>query len=165
MLLLLFTTLHAGDRWDYLMRTHSDITWNQRNKIYLTEICEKISKKHQLIVHMADETMQPFDKCKWAYSFISMEKLEPDQAVDLLKRVFNDILTEIHRNRQTVVYLTEDVDAKTFSPALIGLKISFLNKDSKRIESPHVARVYISEGHILYNVSVDNQLQNPIALF
>ena len=165
MLLLLFTTLHAGDRWDYMMRTHADISWRERNLIYLTQICEKISKKHNLITHMANESMQPFEKCKWAYSFISREKLEPEPSVDLLKRVFNDVLTEIHKNPEAIIFLTEDVDAKTFSPSLIGLKISFLQKDNKRIESPNVARVYISQGHILYNFALDNELQNPIALF
>lgn len=162
--LLIFGFLEAGDRWDYMLRTHSDITWNERNELFLNQICDKIAKKHNLIVHLSNSSMQPFENCKWAYSFFSMEMLNVTEASALLKKVYTDILTEIHHNREAVIFLTQDVDAKTFPTDLVALKLSFFQKDKLRCPAPYIARIYISEGHMHYNLAIDNQLQNPIAL-
>ena len=164
-LLLIFTTLNAGDRWDYYLRTHSDISWNEKNQIVLTKVCDKISQKFNLITQHSQPSMAPFKSCKWSYSYLSNDKLTPEQAGNLLRKVYLETMAEIHRSPETITYLTEDTDAKTFSSAIIGIKISFFQKDRSRPPLPYAARIYADAGKTFYNLAgSDNQLDFPIAL-
>lgn len=163
-LFFFFASLSAGDRWDFYMRTHSDITFNERNEEFLVQVADRVANKFHLIMHQSAPRIQPFKDTRWNYSFFSMEKLEPLEASALVKKVFLDLQAEIHRSFDAILYLTEDVDASTFSPSLIGLKIAFFQRDGKRMEPPYTARVYMDGGKPFYNMSQEGQLVQPLAL-
>jgi hypothetical protein len=116
------------------------------------------SKQHSLKylgIGTADYFDCDYQSDIWAISFASHERLNLDQARELVKNLTQEIwhhykINKEYATHQKDVYARKSTKSPDIIPSLVGFKISFWDENIDRILPPHIAEIKTYEGHVYY---------------